>query len=300
MLPQELIQRLRRIEIKTSKLANEKMAGQYRSVFKGHGMSFAEVRPYQQGDDVRLIDWNVSARTGEPFIKVFEEERELTVFLLLDLSASTQFGTHLSTRKQVITEIAAMMAFSAIRNNDRVGLIIFTDSVEYFVPPRKGKTHVLRVIRDILTFEPTGKGRTSDGVAEAMKYLTKISKKTTVTFLLSDFFIPQREFPAVERPLAIASQRHDIIPVMVRDPMDQALPKIGLAPMEDLETGSVRLVDTSSAMVRRDFARAALQQRAHVISLFRRLSLDSVEVGTEEGDYLKKFNQLFSRRAKRF
>lgn len=300
MLPRELIGRLRRIEIKTSRLANEQMAGQYRSVFKGHGMSFAEVRPYQEGDDIRLIDWNVSARAGEMFVKLYEEERELTVFLLLDLSGSAAFGTQGMTRSEMITEIAALLAFSAIRNNDRVGLILFTDRVEHVVPPRKGRTHVLRVIRDLLSFEPQGRGEARQGLAEALKFLMKATKKTSVVFLLSDFFVTESGLPEVEKAMSVVRQRHDLVPVLVRDPMDQSLPSAGIIPMTDPESGDLLWVDTGSRRVREAFSRRSFQQRARVESRFKAMSLDYVSVDTSKPDYVPSFNQVFSRRARRF
>jgi len=300
MLPRELVEKLRRMDIKTSRLANERMAGQYRSVFKGFGMSFAEVRPYQEGDDIRLIDWNVSARTGELFVKMYEEERELTVFLLLDLSGSALFGTHTSSRRDLIAEIAAVLAFSAIRNNDRVGLIVYTDRVEHMVPPRKGKTHVLRVIRDLLTFQPKGRGDAATGLTEALKYLMKVSKKTSVVFALSDFFIPEPEMDGVKRVLSITRQRHDLVPVMVRDPMDTQLVPAGLIPVEDLESGDVLWLDSGARGVRERFRAMAFAQQARMESRFKALSLDYVVVRSDQPDYVPAFNQLFTRRARRF
>ncbi len=300
MLTRELLSRLRRIEIKTTRLANEQMAGQYRSVFKGHGINFDEVRPYQEGDDIRVIDWNVSARTGELFVKVFAEERELTAFLLLDMSASSKFGSRGRSRQELIAEIAAVLAFSAIRNNDRVGLIIFTDKVEHFVPPKKGKTHVLRVIRDILSFEPKGRGEASAGLVEGLKYLTKITKKTSVSFLLSDFFVGEEDVAGVKRALSIARQRHDMIPIMTIDPLDERFPDIGHVAAEDPETGNVIWIDTSSRGVRRRFEQEAFAQRARMEAMFKTLSLDYLKVWTDRDDYIPQFNLLFQRRAKRF
>lgn len=300
MLTRELLSRLRRIEIKTTRLANEQMAGQYRSVFKGHGINFDEVRPYQEGDDIRVIDWNVSARTGDLFVKVFAEERELTCFLLLDMSASSLFGSKSRSRQELIAEIAAVLAFSAIRNNDRVGLIIFTDRVEHFVPPKKGKVHVMRVIRDILTFQPKGRGEASVGITEGLKYLTKITKKTSVSFLLSDFFVDEAGAAAVKKALSIARQRHDVIPIVTLDPLDERLPSVGHVPVEDPETGEVIWLDTSSSRVRKRFEQEAFAQRARMESLFKTLSLDYLKVWTDKDDYIPQFNLLFQRRAKRF
>ncbi len=299
MIDRELMARLRRIEIKTSRLANQEMAGQYRSVFKGRGMSFEEVRPYQQGDDIRVIDWNVSARTGDLFIKVFVEERELTVFLLLDMSASANFGTRNSLRRELIAEVAAVHAFSAIKNNDRVGLVIFTDEVAHFVPPKKGRTHVLRVIRDILEFDAPTSGTDHSGIPEAVKYLMNITKKQSVAILLSDFFVAPEELPAVKKSLSVASQRHDFVAYLTRDPADEELPFAGLLTLEGLEGGGLHVVDSGSARVRNSFNRHALSDRAQVESLLKRLSID-YEVLWTEGDYIPVVNRLFARRARRF
>jgi len=298
MLTRELMSRLRRIEIKTSRLANREMAGAYRSVFKGHGMSFEEVRPYQQGDDVRVIDWNVSARTGDLFVKVFVEERELTVFLLLDMSPSSEFGTRLRTRRDLIAEVAAVHAFSAIRNNDRVGLIIFTDRVEHFVPPKKGKTHVLRVIRDILEFQPGKASSGGSGIAPALGLLSKVTKKTSVAFLVSDFFVAPGEQDDLRKALSIASRRHDLVAYVTRDPADDELPDVGLVTLKDAETGRLRLVDTSSASVRCRFARQAVADRARVETLLKRLSVDYELLATQR-DYIPAVNRLFLKRARR-
>ncbi|MBM4353273.1 MAG: DUF58 domain-containing protein [Deltaproteobacteria bacterium] len=298
MLTRELMSRLRRIEIKTSRLANREMAGAYRSVFKGHGMSFEEVRPYQQGDDVRVIDWNVSARTGDLFVKVFVEERELTVFLLLDMSLSADFGTRGRTRRDLVAEVAAVHAFSAIRNNDRVGLIIFTDRVEHFVPPKKGKTHVLRVIRDILEFKPGRTPTGASGIPAALGLLSKVTKKTSVAFLVSDFFVSQAEQEELRKTLSIASRRHDLVAFVTRDPADEVLPDTGLTTFRDLETGRYRLVDTHSAVVRSRFSRQAVADRARVESLLKRLSIDYAVLWTHK-DYIPECNRLYLKRARR-
>ncbi len=299
MIDRELLSRLRRIEIKTSRLANQEMAGQYRSVFKGRGMSFEEVRPYQAGDDVRVIDWNVSARTGDLFVKVFVEERELTVFLLLDMSASANFGTRGSLRRELIAEVAAVHAFSAIKNNDRVGLFIFTDDVAHFVPPKKGRTHVLRVIRDILEFNAPPSGSVATGIPEAVKYLMNITKKRSVAILLSDFFVAPEEMPAVKRALSVAAQRHDFVAYVTRDEADETLPSGGLITLEDVEGGGLHVVDSSSRRIRHRFRRAALSDRAIVETLLKRLSIDYEVLWTQQ-DYIPAVNRLFSRRARRF
>jgi len=294
----DLLSRIRRIEIKTSRLARQQMAGQYRSVFKGHGMSFDEVRPYQQGDDVRAIDWNVSARTGEAFVKVFVEELELTVFLLLDLSRSSLFGTRYSTRRDYMTEIAAALAFSAIRNNDRVGLILFTDEVKHFVPPRKGRTHVLRLLKDILDFEAGELHSGDSGIPAAAAYLMKVTKKASVAFMLTDAAMPMSDLPELERSLSIVSRRHDMVVPVIRDPMDGELPAAGLVTLEDLETGESRLFDTSARLVRRRFREVAQANLEKACEVFNRLSIDNVvlEIGQ---DYVPVLMHLFKRRAKR-
>src|SRR5688572_26309218 len=242
MIPRELLKKIRKIEIYTSKLVNDRLAGQYQSVFKGRGMAFSEVRQYLPGDDVRLIDWNVSARMNEPYVKLFVEEREMTVMLLIDMSASGLFGSGLQSKREVAAEVAALVAFSAIKNNDRVGLIIFTDKVELFVPPKKGKKHVLRVITEILTFEP-GSARTDLRVA--LDYLGKIARRRSVAFLVSDFLVD-----GWYHPLRIAANKHDLVPVVIGDPMEEKLPKLGLVCFEDLETGTVHEFDASGPEAR--------------------------------------------------
>lgn len=295
----ELRKKLRHIEIATSRLAKDQMAGQYRSVFKGRGMSFEEVRPYQDGDDVRLIDWNVSARTGDLHVKLFVEERELTVFLLVDASRSARFGTRGMTRKELQAEVGALLAFSAIKNNDRVGLIIFTDKVEHIVPPRKGRQHVMRVIMDVLRFEPERPGAAPGGVSEALRTLVGVTKKTSVAFLLSDFFIKSpAEFEGLRKSLAIGKQRHDLVPLVARDPADRVLPPAGLVTVTDPETGEQRLVDFSSRAVRRRYEAAAAQADNDVEDLFRAQGLDFETIHTDR-DYMGPLMRLFRRRARR-
>jgi uncharacterized protein (DUF58 family) len=241
-IPRELLKKIRKIEIFTSKLVNDHLSGQYQSVFKGRGMAFSEVRQYQAGDDVRLIDWNVSARMNEPFVKIFVEEREMTVILLVDMSASGRFGSRTQSKQEVAAEVAALVAFSAIKNNDRVGLIIFTDEIELFVPPKKGKKHVLRVISEILTFQP--RSRRTD-VAVALQYLGRIARKRAVAFLVSDFLAD-----GWLQPLRVADRRHDLVPVIIADPMEARLPPLGLMVVEDLETGAVLEFDSSGPEAR--------------------------------------------------
>jgi len=291
MLTREILKKIRKIEIVTEKLVRDRMAGQYLSVFKGSGIAFSEVRQYQPGDDIRLIDWNVSARMNEPYIKLFTEEREMTVLLLVDMSASGQFGSTNMEKRELLAELAALLAFSAIRNNDRVGLIIFTDTVERFVPPKKGKKHVLRVISEILTHRPASPGT---NLAAPLEFLGRIARRRSVAFLLSDFLA---DVVAYDRPLRIASRRHDLIPVTVTDPLEEALPKVGLIEVEDPETGETVLFDTSGKEGRL-FAARALRRKEERKTLFRRLDLDPVEVRTDRS-YLPALTAFFEARARR-
>lgn len=290
MIPKELVKALRSIEIRTSRLANEQLSGNYTSVFKGQGLAFREVRQYQPGDDVRSIDWNVSARMSETFVKVFVEEREMTVMLVVDLSASERFGTRRASKAQVAAEIAALCAFSAIKNNDRVGLILATDRVEKIVPPKKGDKHVMRVVREILGFEPQHDGT---NVAVALETLSKVARRRSVAFVISDFFAS-----GYERALALASAKHDVIPVTLTDPRDDDLPDVGLASFEDWETGAWVTVDTSDKRVRDHFAREMRRRKAERTALFRKLGLDGCTVRTD-GSPVTPLRDLFARRALR-
>ena len=274
MLPKELLKKIRRIEIRTSHLVNEAIAGQYHSAFRGRGMEFEEVRPYQVGDDVRTIDWNVSARFGEPYVKVFREERELTVLLLVDLSRSQEFGTSEQLKRELVAEIGATIAFSAIKNNDKVGLLCFTDRVEKFVPPRKGTGHVLRVIRELLVLEPQGRGT---DIRAALEHLNRVERRRTVVFLVSDF-----QDDGFEAELRVARRRHDMILVNVMDRREETFPALGLVELEDAETGRRAVVDTSSRRWRRDYEaqrRAAAEARTRML---RRSKLDTIDVRTGE------------------
>src|SRR5580692_4562571 len=239
MLTRDLLKKIRKIEIVTERLVRDRMAGQYHSVFKGSGIAFSEVRQYMAGDDIRMIDWNVSARMNEVYVKLFTEEREMTVLLLVDMSASGRFGSRVQEKRELAAEIAAVIAFSAIRNNDRVGLVIFTDDVEHFVPPKKGKKHVLRVISEILSFQPRSR-RTN--LATALQFVGRIARRRAVTFLISDFLAPPATY---ERALRITARRHDLVPVSVTDPLEHALPNVGLVELEDPETGEIVVFDTS-------------------------------------------------------
>ncbi len=290
MISRELVKKLKKIEIYTSRLANDQLAGSYHSVFKGRGMAFSEVRQYQPGDDVRFIDWNVSARMNDTYVKVFTEEREMTVMLLVDLSASERFGSVEKPKIETVAEVAALLAFSAIKNNDRVGLILFTDRIERFVPPKKGRSHVMRVVTEILNADPKGKG-TDIGVA--LDLLGGIGKRRTVAFLISDFIADQ-----YEKPLKVVSAKHDLIPIQIVDPREDELPDIGLALIEDLETGELVEVDTSDLDVRAKYAREAQRQRATREHLFRRLQLDHVTVSTDR-DFVRPLTELFRLRQRR-
>ena len=290
MISRELVKKLKKIEIYTSRLANDQLAGSYHSVFKGRGMAFSEVRQYQPGDDVRFIDWNVSARMNDTYVKVFTEEREMTVMLLVDLSASGRFGSTDKPKIETVAEVAALLAFSAIKNNDRVGLILFTDQVERFVPPKKGRSHVMRVVTEILNAEPKSEG-TDLGVA--LDLLGGVGRRKTVAFLISDFIAEH-----YEKPLKVVSAKHDLIPIQIVDPREDELPDVGLALMEDLETGDLVEIDTSSLSVRADYAREMQRQRASREHLFRRLQLDHITVSTDR-DFVKPLTELFRMRQRR-
>ena len=290
MIPKELLKALRKIQITTNRLANEQLAGNYTSGFKGQGLAFSEVRQYQPGDDIRTIDWNVSARMDETYVKVFVEEREMTVMLLVDVSRSSLFGSQLQNKSRVAAEVAALCAFSAIKNNDRVGLILFSDHVEKVVPPQKGQKHVMRVIREILGGKPTGEGT---DLATGLHTLAKTSRRRSVAFLISDFFAPD-----YERALSAAAIRHDIVPVLLTDPRDDELPNIGLAEFEDFESGKALLVDTASKEVRMHYHRFMTEQRQAQIQLFKKFGLDHAVVRTDK-PYIRPLRDLFARRAKR-
>jgi uncharacterized protein (DUF58 family) len=290
VISRELVKKLKKIEIYTSRLANDQLAGSYHSVFKGRGMAFSEVRQYQPGDDVRFIDWNVSARMNDTYVKIFTEEREMTVMLLVDLSASERFGSVEKPKIETVAEVAALLAFSAIKNNDRVGLILFTDRVERFVPPKKGRSHVMRVVTEILNAQPKGEGT---DLGAALHLLGGIGKRRTVTFVISDF-IAER----YEKPLKVVSAKHDVIPIQIVDPREDELPDIGLALIEDLETGEIVEVDTSALSFRAEYAREAQRQRATRERLFQRLQLDHVTVSTDR-DFVRPLAELFRLRQRR-
>ncbi|HEY4159731.1 MAG TPA: DUF58 domain-containing protein [Polyangiaceae bacterium] len=290
MIPKELLKALRKIEITTNRLATEQLAGSYTSVFKGRGLAFREVREYLPGDDVRTIDWNVSARMDSTYVKVFVEEREMTMMLVVDLSASQRFGTRVANKSRLAAEVAALCAFSAIKNNDRVGLILTTDQIEKLVPPKKGQKHVMRVVREILGRTPE---HTGTDLKVALETLYSVSRRRSVAFVLSDFFTTD-----YDRALSLAAARHDVIPVMLVDPRDDELPDVGLSSFEDLETGESVIVDTSSPAVRAHYGKRMRAQRAEQIKLFVKLGLDHCVVRTDK-PYIKPLRDLFARRARR-
>lgn len=290
MIPRELVKKLRKIEIHTSRLADQQLAGSYHSVFKGRGMAFTEVRQYQPGDDVRFIDWNVSARMKDAYVKVFTEEREMTVMLLVDLSASELFGSVARPKIETIAEIAALLAFSAIKNDDRVGLVLFTDRIERFVPPKKGRGHVMRVVTEILNARPEHAGT---NVASALELLGRVGKRKSVAFVLSDF-----QSPDYEKSLRLAAARHDVVPIQVVDPREESLPDVGLALFEDLETGEVVEIDTSSPAVRAAYADTFVRRKAQREQLFRRLRIDHVTVRTDR-PYVRPLTDFFRMRERR-
>lgn len=289
-LPPELLKQLRAIEIRTRRMANEQLTGTYSSSFKGQGLSFREVRAYNPGDDIRWIDWNVSARMSEPYVKVFVEEREMTVMLVVDLSGSEQWGTVRASKARVAAEVSALCAFSAIKNNDRVGLVLGTEVIEQMLPPKKGEKHVLRVIREILGFEPK---YTGTNLALALSTLVKVTKRKSVAFVISDFFAT-----GFERALALAAAKHDVIPVMLVDPRDEELPDVGLATFEDLETGEDVVVDTGDPRVREHYKKTMKALRKEREKLFHKLSLDAVIVRTD-GSFVQPIRNLFMMRARR-
>ncbi|MGE3180036.1 MAG: DUF58 domain-containing protein [Phycisphaerae bacterium] len=290
MIPTDLLKKVRRIQIVTSAMVNDLFAGQYHSAFKGRGMEFEEVREYQPGDDVRTIDWNVTARSGRPFIKTFREERELTVLLLVDISASQNFGTRTLLKSELVAEVGATLAMSAIQNNDKIGMILFTDRIEAVVPARKGKRHVLRVIRELLYHEPQGSG--SD-VAGAMEYLSRVQNKRCVVFVISDFRCPD-----FVQPLRVLRRRHDLIPIVISDPREAELPNVRYLEFLDPETGDQVMLNTGSRRVRRKFAELAAAESDRLVKQFRRLRIDPIELQTGES-FVEPLMRFFRKRGER-
>ena len=284
----ELLKKVRQIEIKTRGLSKNIFAGQYHSAFKGRGMAFSEVREYQYGDDIRDIDWNVTARFSRPYVKVFEEERELTVMLLIDVSGSRNFGTVNVMKKEIITEIAATLAFSAIQNNDKIGVIFFSNKIEKFIPPQKGRKHILFIIRELLGFQPEDK-RTD--ISQAIKYLTNVIKKRCTTFLISDFM----DSKPYKDALTIANRKHDIVAIQVYDRRETELPSVGLMKIKDAETSEERWIDTSSSRVRETYRKWWLQCQGKMEDTLKNCRVDSISIQTDD-DYVKALITLFSKR----
>lgn len=286
----ELLKKVRKIEIKTRGLSRNIFAGEYHSAFKGRGMAFSEVREYQFGDDIRNIDWNVTARYNHPYVKVYEEERELTVMLLIDVSGSRNFGTFEKLKKNVITEIAAILSFSAIQNNDKTGVIFFSDKIEKFIPPKKGKSHILRIIRELIDFQPQHKGT---DITEAVRYLTNAIKKRCTAFVISDFM---DEKPGLELALSIANNKHDVVALQIYDQRERELPPIGMILLKDAETGKDLWVDSSSKSVRKLYAEFWRNHMVRLDQLFKKCGVDYASISTAE-DYVKSLMNLFKKRA---
>jgi uncharacterized protein (DUF58 family) len=290
MIPKEVLKKIRRIQIRTSHMVNDVLAGQYHSAFRGRGMEFEEVREYLPGDDIRTIDWNVTARSGHPYVKVFREERELTVMLVVDLSGSLQFGTAGQFKRELAAEICATLAFSAIKNNDKVGVIAFTDRIELFIPPKKGTRHVLRVIRELLYFEPLGTGT---DLGMALQYLDRVMHRQSVVFVVSDFISDD-----IEPQLRIAKRRHDLIPITITDPREMEMPDVGFVELLDAESGKTILVDTSSGSFRERYARQSAEVEARRTRLFRRMKTDAIDVRTGES-FVEPLTRFFRAREAR-
>ena len=282
-----LLKKVRKIEIKTRRLSNHIFGGEYHSTFKGRGMTFSEVRQYQFGDDVRAIDWNVTARYNSPYIKIFEEERELTLMLLIDISGSEFFGSQSQTKREVITEIAATLAFSALQNNDKVGLILFTDQIELYIPPKKGKTHVLRIIRELIEFKPESK-KTDIGIA--LQFLISVIKKKSIAFILSDFISPD-----FEKTLRVTAKKHDVTGIRIYDKLEEAIPNLGLVSMFDQETEEIRLIDTSSLELRNKYRKLNSLNFKKINELFTKNGAGTLVCRTDES-YVKKLLSYFKKR----
>lgn len=291
METKEIFKKVRKIEIKTRGLSNQIFSGHYHSVFRGRGMAFSEVREYQYGDDIRNIDWNVTARFNHPYVKIFDEERELTVMLLVDVSGSNEFGTQKQWKEDLITEIAAVLAFSAIQNNDKVGVIFFSNKIEKFIPPKKGSSHILRIIRELIDFKPQYR---ETSIAEALRYLTNAIKKRCTAFVISDFI--DRNF---EDALKIANRKHDVIALNIHDPREREIPNIGLVRVKNAETGKTMWVDTSSKRLRIDFKNKINQHLRYLDETFLKSGIDSANIATDQ-DYVRPLISLFKKREARF
>jgi uncharacterized protein (DUF58 family) len=286
----DLLKKVRKIEIKTRGLSNHIFSGEYHSAFKGRGMAFSEVREYQIGDEIRTIDWNVTARFNHPYVKVFDEERELTVMLLMDVSASENFGTINQQKQELATELCAVLAFSAIQNNDKVGVIFFSDKIEKFIPPKKGRSHILMIIRELIAFTPENKGT---DVAQALKYFTGAIKKKCTAFIISDFMSE-----SFENELKIANKKHDIVALRLYDKHEEEFPNLGLIPVKDEETGAIAWVNTGDVKVRNAFKAEALRRNAKLTEVFQRSGVDATNIGTHE-TYVKPLMTLFKKRGRK-
>ncbi len=283
----ELLKKVRKIEIKTRGLSNHIFSGEYSSAFKGRGMAFSEVREYQVGDEIRTIDWNVTARFNHPYVKVFDEERELTVMILMDVSGSENFGTIQKQKQELATELCAVLAFSAIQNNDKVGVLFFSDKIEKFIPPKKGRSHILMIIRELIGFTPESKGT---DLGQALKYFTRVIKKRCTAFIISDFISP-----AFENELKIANRKHDMMAVRLYDKHEEEIPDLGLIPVRDEESGQLLWVNTGDKKVRTAFAAEALKRSAYLKDLFEKSGVDFMKIGTHES-YVKPLMTLFRKR----
>jgi len=291
MIPKEILKKVEQIEIQTRGLVNDVFSGEYHSVFKGRGMEFSEVREYQYGDDIRTIDWNVSARIGHPYVKIFEEERELTVMLLIDVSSSGEFGTVERMKGEIAVEICALLAFSAIKNNDKVGLIIFTDKIEKYVPPKKGKQHVLRVLRELLYFEPEAK---NTNISVALEYLSNVVRKRSIVFLISDFI--SEDF---SRALKIVNKKHDVVAINITDPREKELPDVGFIELEDAENGEIITLDSTDSELRNLYYIYNQKQKEDRDRLFKSMNVDFIDISTDKS-YIEPLIKFFRMRAKRF
>jgi uncharacterized protein (DUF58 family) len=283
----DLLKKVRKIEIKSRGLSNQIFSGEYQSAFKGRGMAFSEVREYQVGDEIRTIDWNVTARFNHPYVKVFDEEREMTVMLLVDVSGSKNFGTQTQLKQELATELCAVLAFSAIQNNDKVGVLFFSDQVEKFIPPKKGRSHILMIIRELINFEPKHKGT---NIAEALRFFTGAIKKRCTSFLISDFMSS-----SFENELKIANRKHDLIALRLFDLHEEEFPNLGVIPVKDEETGEVAWINTGDKEVRFEFKRAALERNGRLEDLFKRSGVDFTKIGTHQS-YIKPLMTLFKKR----
>lgn len=291
MIPKEIIKKIRRLDIRTKRLVNDIFSGEYHSVFKGRGMEFSEVREYVVGDDIRNIDWNVTARTGQPHVKVFEEERELTVMLMVDVSSSGEFGTATSMKRDIALEICALLAFSAIDNNDLVGLLMFTDKIEKAIMPKKGRKHVLRILRELLYFEPQD---TQTDLALPLEYLNRITKRKAIVFMISDFM-----GGGYEKAITVTAKKHDLVPIVISDPREQDMPKMGLIELEDAETGKTILIDTSDAELRRIFGLNVTSTQLERSKIFKSIGLDHMDIRLDK-PYIDELTTFFKKRASRY